>query len=112
MYKVIKIGEKDVPMLSVASSDVYYNRLFREIPLSIMTDKKSDNGQKTSLAFGMGFIMAKFAETKDRKAMLQLSFDDYLDWLEQFSYGDYIKAAPEILMLYYGQKAPTVKEKN
>lgn len=112
MYKVIKIGEKDVPMLSVASSDVYYNRLFRENPLSVMTDKKSDNGQKTKLAFGMGFIMAKFAETKDRKAMLQLSFDDYLDWLEQFSYGDYIEATPEILMLYYGQKAPTVTEKN
>ena len=112
MYKVIKIGEKDVPMLSVASSDVYYNRLFRENPLSVMTDKKADNGQKTNLAFGMGFIMAKFAETKDRKVMLQLSFDDYLDWLEQFSYGDYIEAAPEILMLYYGQKAPTVTEKN
>lgn len=112
MYKVIKIGEKDVPMLSVASSDVYYNRLFHENPLSVMGDKKADNGQKTKLAFGMGFIMAKFAETKDRKVMLQLSFDDYLDWLEQFSYGDYIEAVPEILMLYYGQKAPTVTEKN
>lgn len=111
MFKNITIGDKDVPMLALASVDIYYKKVFHEDPLAIMTSD-ADNGTKSRVAFGMGFIMAKFAELHDRKKMLQLSEDDYLDWLEQFEYGDYVQAAAEILGLYYSQKAPTVAEKN
>lgn len=110
MYRVIKIGDVEVPMLGVASVDVYYKRIFREDPLSIMTSE-ADNGKKTAIAFGMGFVMAKLAETKDRKQMLQLTEADYLEWLEQFDYGDYVAAAAEIIGVYYGQKISTVNEK-
>ena len=110
-YKVITIGDKDVPMLALASVDVYYKKIFREDPLAIMTSD-ADNGAKSRIAFNMGFVMAKFAELHDRKKMLQLSEDDYLDWLEQFDYGDYVQAAAEILALYYSQKVITAKEKN
>ena len=58
MYRVVKIGETDVPMLALASVDVYYKRMFKEDPLSIMTSKNADEGEKTRIAFGMGFIMA------------------------------------------------------
>jgi len=112
MYKAIKIGDKEVPMLSVASVDIYYKRIFREDPLSIMTSKTADDGEKTRVAFGMGFIMAKVAELKDRKEIMALTFDDYIEWLDQFSYGDYVGAAAEIIAVYYGQKVPTAKEKN
>lgn len=111
MYREITIGDKSVPMLSLASVDVYYKRVFRVDPLSIMTGE-TDNGQKTGIAFGMGFIMAKMAELKDRKKMQALSHDDYLDWIEQFEYGDYVAAAADIIALYYGQKSPSVQEKN
>lgn len=112
MYRVVKIGDKEVPMLGVASVDIYYKRIFREDPLSIMTSKKTDDGEKTRVAFGVGFVMAKLAELKDRKAVMALTFEDYLEWLEQFSYGDYVGAAADIISIYYGQKAPTSKEKN
>ena len=112
MYRVIKIGEKEVPMLGVASVDIYYKRIFREDPLSIMTSTDAGNGKKTAIAFGMGFVMAKLAETKDRKQMLQLTENDYLEWLEQFDYGDYVTAAADIIGVYYGQKANAAIEKN
>lgn len=112
MYRVVKIGETDVPMLALASVDVYYKRMFKEDPLSIMTSKSADEGEKTRIAFGMGFIMAKYAENQDRKKMMALTYDEYLEWLDKFIYGDFIEAVPDILGLYYGQKLPTAKEKN
>lgn len=111
MYRVVNIGAKEVPMLALASVDVYYKRLFKEDPLSVMASKASE-GEKSRIAFGMGFIMAKFAETQDRKKMMSLTYEEYLDWLDGFLYGDFIEAVPDILALYYGQKLPTATEKN
>lgn len=110
MYRVVNIGDKEVPMLAMASVDIYYRRVFHEDPLSIMTSKV-DDGVKTRVAFGMAFIMAKFAECRDRKAMLHLTEDQYIEWLEQFDYGDFIAAAPEIIGVYYGQKLVGAQEK-
>lgn len=112
MYRVVTIGDKEVPMLALASVDVYYKRLFREDPLSTMTRKEAEDGDKTRIAFGMGFIMAKYAEAQDRKKMMSLTNDEYLDWLDQFDYGDFLEAVPDILSLYYGQKIPKATEKN
>lgn len=111
MYRVVKIGDKEVPMLAMASVDIYYKRVFHEDPLSIMTNASIPDGEKTRVAFGMAYIMAKFAECRDRKAMLRLTEDDYLEWLEQFEYGDFVAAAAEVLGVYYGQKIVGAKEK-
>ena len=111
MYREIEIGDKKVPMLALASVDVYYKKIFREDPLAVMTSD-ADNATKSRIAFNMGFVMAKFAELHDRKKMLQLTEDNYLEWLEQFEYGDYIKATGDILLLYYSQKSGTATEKN
>lgn len=112
MYRVVNIGAKEVPMLAVASVDDYYKTLFRDDPLNVLTSKSSGDGDKTRLAFGMGFIMAKKAEMLPRNKMKSLTYDEYLDWLDQFAYGDFLAAVPEILKVYTEQKKPTVPEKN
>lgn len=109
MYKEVTIGDKKVPMLAVGSADVYYNRLFRQDPLKAVTDAAT-NGDRTVLLFKMGFILAMAAQ-KDRKGMNALTEDNYIDWLEQFDYGDYVGALNEVAEVYYGQKAVTAKEK-
>ena len=109
MYKVVRIGDKEVPMLAMASADVYYKRVFHEDPLRVVTDSEG-NGDRTALLFQMGFILAKAAE-KDRKGMMALTENDYLDWLEQFEYGDYVAALADVAAVYYGQKATTSQEK-
>ena len=111
MYGVVKIGDKEVPMLATASVDIYYKRVFREDPLSVMTSKTADDGTKTRVAFGMGFIMAKFAELKDRRRMMELNEDAYIEWLDQFDYGDFVSATSDIIGIYYGQRFSTAKEK-
>ena len=59
MYKVVKIGDKEVPMLAMASSGIYYKRLFGEDPLKVVTAQ--NDGDSTTLRFLMGFILAKQA---------------------------------------------------
>ena len=52
----------------------------------------------------MGFVMAKFAELKKSSEMRKLNEDSYVDWLGQFSRGDYIAALPDVMAVYNGQQ--------
>lgn len=109
MFKVVKIGDKDIPMMAMASTDIYYKRVFGEDPLRIVTGKNT--GDSTSLLFNMGFILAKQAELRDRKKMMQLNEDAFIEWLEQFEYSDYLESLDKIAEVYYGNKAVNSQEK-
>ena len=109
MYEVVKIGDREVPMLAMASVDVYYRNIFHEDPVKAQLSQ--DEGALVDCMMKMGFVMAKFAETHDRKEMNKLNEDSYLDWLDEFYRGDYLEALPEIRAVYENQKAPTSAEK-
>ena len=112
MFNVVKIGEKEVPMLSMASVDLYFKNIFHEDPIEIQTD------METSDAIGfyqrMGFVMAKFAELKERKEMLKLTEDAYIEWMDGFERNDLLQALEYIQKTYDGQRVPTsdAKKKN
>lgn len=111
MYQKVKIGSQEVEMLSLASVDVYYLHVFHEDPIKIQAKKDFSEGDLFDLVSKMGFIMAKYAETKDRKSMLKLNEDMYLDWLEQFERADYLAALPDIRATYEGQSITHASEK-
>lgn len=102
MYNVIKIGEKDVPMLSMASVDIYYRNIFHEDAIKLQT-KTQDDGDIINFIMRMGFVMAKFAELKDRKEMNKLNEDSFLDWLDGFERTDLINSLVDVRMTYEGQ---------
>ena len=102
MYRTVRVGEKDIPMLSMASVDVYYRNIFREDPIA-MQAKGMDDGETIVFIMRMGFVMAKFAELKDRKEMRSLNEDSYLEWLDCLERSDYLAALPEIRAVYEGQ---------
>jgi len=106
MYNVIRIGDKDVPMLSMASVDLYYRHIFHEDPMKIQSSKDFDTGDLLNFVSQMGFVLAKFAELKDRKEMLKLNEDSYLEWLDQFERVDYMNALADIRATYEGQSVP------
>lgn len=103
MYGVIKIGDKDVPMLCMASSDIYYRQIFHEDAIKLQTKEGTDTGDQINFLIRMAFVMAKYAELKDRKAMLKLNEDAFLEWLDQFERGAFYAAFEKILKLYEGQ---------
>lgn len=111
-YKLVKIGGKEVPMMAMASINIYYRRIFGRDPIKIQTAKDNDTGDRINLYMEMGFVMAKFYELKaDRKEMAKLNEDAYLDWLEQFEYADYVAAVGDIAEVYEGQTVSTSQEK-
>ena len=84
MYKIVTIGEKEVPMLSMASTDLYYKNAFGEDPLKIQTSDDYDAADMYNLFMRMGFIMAKQAEKLTCKDMLKLNEDMFFEWVDQF----------------------------
>lgn len=103
MFNIVKIGTSEVPMLSMASVDVYYRNIFHEDPLKIQTDENADTGVMIGFIQRMGFVMAKFAELKDRKEMLKLNEDSFYEWMDTMERNDLINALPDIQMTYEGQ---------
>lgn len=103
MYNVVKIGDKDVPMLAMASVDVYYRNIFREDPIALQA-RGMDEGSAIAFYQKMGFVMAKFAELKAPQEMRKLNEDSYLEWLDGLQRNDYISALPLVQATYDGQQ--------
>ena len=115
MYNTVKIGERMVPMMAMASCDVYYRNIFHEDAIKLQTKKDLDEGDLVNFIMKMGFVMAKFYELKaDRKEMAKLNEDAYLDWLEQFEMMDMMTSFTDILDLWNIENLThaTAKKKN
>ena len=104
MFKKVKIGDDEVPMMAMASVDLYYEKIFGVDPIRLQTEAGNDGVVATKLFMGMGFVMAKFAELKSREKMRELNEDDYFDWLDQFDRADYMDALSEIADVYNSEK--------
>lgn len=107
MYNEVKIGQRTVPMLAMASIDVYYRNIFHEDPVKLQTSKNLDEGDLVNFVMRMGFVMAKFAELKNRKEMMKLNEDAFLDWLDEFERTEYLEALGDIRLTYEGQTIST-----
>jgi hypothetical protein len=62
----------------------------------------------------MAFVMAKFAECTDRKNMMKLNEDAFLEWADGFERNELIEALPDIQKTYEGQSltGSTAKKNN
>lgn len=105
MYNIVKIGDKEIPMLSMASVDIYYRQIFREDPLKIQA--KPEEVEPIGFFSRMAFVMAMFAEKKSRKGMLELTEENYLDWMDQFERDDLINAMEDVQLTYNSQQIST-----
>lgn len=110
MYAVVQIGEQAVPMMAMASVDLYYRTIFHEDPIKLQT-RTDDAGELIEFLMHMGFVMAKFAALRSRKAMCELTEDDYIDWLDGFSRADYLDALDAVSDVYNGQQPTTADAK-
>ena len=111
MYNIVKIGDKEVPMLSMASTDIYYRNIFHEDAIKLQASSTFDEGDLINFICRMAFVMAKFAECKDRKEMNKLNEDMYLEWLDGFSREDFMAALVDVRLTYEGQATTQSDEK-
>lgn len=108
MYKKFEIGGQEILMCACASVNVCYHNVFHEDFIKMIT---TDEGLATSSMMKMCFIMAKFGELNDRKAVNRLTEDDYCDWLDQFSTGDIVEALPAVQDFYMASSGSSVTAK-
>lgn len=111
MYGVIKIGDKDVPMLCMASSDLYYRQIFHEDAIKLQTKEDTDTADQINFITRMAFVMAKFAELRNRKEMFKLNEEAFFDWLDGFERADFYAAFENILRFYEGQSVTAADAK-
>lgn len=107
MYRVVKIGDKEVPMLSLASVDVFYRQIFHKDPQKIQSAEDFGGVQSLEFVFEMAFVMAKRAEGLTRQQMAQLTEDDFEAWLDDQDRGGLYDAVADIWATYNGQQAAT-----
>lgn len=98
-------------MLSLASIDIFYLHIFHEDPIKKQARDDLDEGDMIDLMSKMGFVMAKYAELKDRKKMRELNEDAYLEWLEQFDRMELIEALGDVGKTYNCQNVTYAEEK-
>lgn len=110
MYNIVKIGDKEVPMMSMASVDIYYRNVFHRDALKTQVGAM-DEADSVNFVLEMAFIMAKFAELNDRKEMLKLNEESFIEWLDQFDRVDLINALPDAQKTYEGQMLETADAK-
>lgn len=110
MFKVVRIGDKDVEMLANAASPYRFKQIFREDFLKRAIETNGNEAESVDLFVKMGFIMAKQAEKAD---FAKLNEDSFFIWLEDFEPSDVQMAAGEIANIYAGnaETKSTPKEK-
>lgn len=122
MYKLVDIGDKIVPVLGTAATNIYYQRIFGEDPLAIQTGDPSAT-VSVDMAQKLAFIMAKQAEGQEavnraeaptiRDFMQTVTPEaDYIDWLDSLDFGALNGAFPEIIGVYMSQQDPKSRAKN
>lgn len=112
MYKEVTIGDKVIPMMSMASVDLYYRNTFGEDPIKLQTSD-IDSGDMINFVVRMAFIMAEFAGRKQRKEMMKLNEDNFYEWMDQFPREDLFDMDKliEIHDVYEGNKVSASKSK-
>lgn len=112
MRAVISIGEKDVPMVSNGAIDIIYRQVFHEDIVKLQYEMGDDDiPGLLNCMMKMGFIMAKAAELDNVRELMQLTEDDFVEWLMQFDRAQYIEVLPKIRDVYEGQQVTTAESK-
>lgn len=115
MRRKVTIGTKSVEMVANAATPVFYNLVFHRdffTDADAFSDEfaKTGSGSRASELYGrIGFICAN--QAKKDVSVKDLTFEDYIEWLEQFMIMDLAIATDEIADLYYSQAEETAKPK-
>ena len=100
MYGVIKVGERDVPMLATAATPIRYKQVFKKNLLPYFMGKATEE-DAAEMVGELAYIMAAAASAE---GSMKLTEDGYLSWLEGFDPLAFVDpiVVREIINLYQG----------
>ena len=103
MYGVIKVGERDIPMLATAATPIRYRQVFKKNLLPYFMGKASDE-DAAEMVGELAYIMAASASGE---GSMKISEEGYLSWLEGFDPLAFVdpNVVGAIINLYQGNAA-------
>ena len=103
MYGIVKVGERDVPMLATAATPIRYRQVFKKNLLPYFMGKASDE-DAAEMVGELAYIMAAAADGSNQMA---LSEEGYVKWLEGFDALAFVdgRVVSDIIALYQGNAA-------
>lgn len=104
MYKKITVGDKEMELNANAATPFRFKQVFGKDLLQILGNEEKAETEGVEAVTELAFIMNKQAEKTN---MNNLSYEDFLNWLEDFSAMAFIEAAEEILNVYMDQTVGT-----
>lgn len=97
MYKTISVDGKELGFVANAATPFRFKQIFGRDLLQILGDEKKAENEGVEAVTELAFIMNKQAEKAD---MNKLSYEEFLNWLEDFGAMAFINSAEEILGVY------------
>lgn len=117
MLKSINVGKQPLELLSNGATPIRYKLTFKNdlmVELNQMNNGKKDEAEVVDIVSRLAYIMAQQAQsqtTGDKSIITKMSFDNYIEWLENFEAMDFIFASTEVINLYLGQSEGDSKPK-
>ena len=99
MFKVVKMGDKEIPMKATAATPLRYRHIFKKDVLTELSVVGENYGLAIDTVQRLAFVMAKCADNAD---MTKLNEEMYADWLDQFETFDIMDSIDAIIDLYLG----------
>lgn len=111
MYGKVKIGDKEIEMISNGATPYRFKQVFKRDLLKFFSDAvagKVEDGEAADVASKLGYVMAMQCEKAD---LSKLSEDTFIEWMEGFEANDVVLAAEDIIGLYSGNMEQTSDSK-
>lgn len=108
LFETLSIGDKTIKVCTCASINLCYWNIFHE---DFMKSITAEDGTPTTAMMQMAFVMAKFGELGNRKAVNKLTVDDFGDWLDQFGNGELLTVLSQFEDLYMASNSSGASSK-
>ena len=103
----VRLGENSVKLCGNAATAVRYKQVFHNDLLMSFKGMSAEDFD-VDVVKQLAFIMFKQSETADFK---QVTFEDYIEWLEQYEETDILNAAADIISCWLQNTKTLTKAK-
>ena len=85
MYAIVKIGNKDVPLKSTATTNIRYKTFFhQDITVELIKLDDVEDNSEMLIALDMIKQLAYIMHCQAVNKVNEMSEDDYINWLDEF----------------------------
>lgn len=109
MNGIVKVGDKEVPVISNAATAFVFKNCFKEDLLSFLAKENPDEGAATEMLIKAFYIMAKQAECPEMPKLLKsgLSYENFIEFVSQYEIFDSGNIATQVFNIWNGNATTT-----